>query len=165
MRKLYCILGKSGTGKTYLVDKLIKENEELKSVDSYTTRPKRFENETGHIFVSKEDFDKLDLIAYTKYGDYEYGVTKEQLDEVDFYVVDVTGLRDLRENYKRPIVAVGLKEDDKLRKERLHKRGDEKVNDRLNVDDVMYRDLEKEVDYLISGDIINKFKNIIEKEG
>ena len=45
-RKCICIVGKSGTGKSTLVNKL-KFKYNLTSVESYTTRPPRYENEQG----------------------------------------------------------------------------------------------------------------------
>ena len=53
---IYLIVGKSGSGKTTLVNELRKYG--YTSVESYTTRPKRFKNETGHTFITEEEFDR-----------------------------------------------------------------------------------------------------------
>ena len=92
MTPLYCIIGPSGTGKSTLEENIKSEFNWLRSADSYTTRPPRYDGEHSHKFVSKEQFDKLKLLAYTRYNGYEYGVTKEILDNTDLYVVDLDGL-------------------------------------------------------------------------
>ena len=53
---IFLIIGESGSGKTTLVSSLEKQKN-LKSIQSYTTRPPRYENEYGHIFVSENEFN------------------------------------------------------------------------------------------------------------
>ena len=55
------IVGESGSGKSTICDELTKRYG-LKQVESYTTRPRRSEDEDGHTFVSDEEFDKLEDI-------------------------------------------------------------------------------------------------------
>ena len=55
--KLLVIVGESGCGKTSIAERL--QQYGLKLIQSYTTRPKRKPLETGHTFVTKEDFDKI----------------------------------------------------------------------------------------------------------
>ena len=67
MKNCYLIVGQSGSGKTTIVNTL-EEKYGLKSIQSYTTRPKRSENETGHTFISDEEYDKLEnIVACTDY--------------------------------------------------------------------------------------------------
>ena len=93
------ILGRSGRGKDtcakYLTDKY-----GLTQVKSYTTRPKRGENEDTHIFISKEDVSlyEHEMAAYTKIGEYEYFATKTQVQTNDIYVIDPRGLAELKQN-------------------------------------------------------------------
>ena len=54
MKNCYLIVGQSGSGKTTIMTTL-EEKYELKSIQSYTTRPKRSDGETGHIFISDEE--------------------------------------------------------------------------------------------------------------
>ena len=49
---IYLIVGKSGSGKTTLVEALKKYG--YNSIESYTTRPKRFDNETCHTFITED---------------------------------------------------------------------------------------------------------------
>ena len=97
-KPLHLFVGPSASGKTSVADALEKYG--YKQLKSYTTRPPRYEGEIGHIFVTKEEFDALEnKIAYTEYNGQFYCATKEQLDEVDIYVVDVPGVKTLIENY------------------------------------------------------------------
>lgn len=108
MNPLFCMVGKSASGKTTIANILEKQYGH-KQVQSYTTRQPRYNGEVGHIFVTKEEFDALgDLAAYTLYNNNEYGTTFKQLEECDIYVIDVPGVETLLERYKndRPIVVI-----------------------------------------------------------
>lgn len=101
-KPLFCILGASASGKSTLVQKLEIELN-MKQIASYTTRPPRYEGEAVHTFVTEEEFQSLsDIVAYNYYLDNHYGVTSQQIDDEahDLYVVDQTGLNELKEKYK-----------------------------------------------------------------
>ena len=103
---LFLFVGPSGSGKTTVAEELAKSYGYL-TVQSYTTRPRRYENETGHTFIMDDQFDGLEnIVAYTVYNNYKYCTTKDQLDLVSTYVVDITGVETLLQNYHtdRPIV-------------------------------------------------------------
>lgn len=103
---LFLFVGPSGSGKTTTVEELDKSYG-YATVQSFTTRPRRYENETGHIFISESDFDELEnIVAYTTYNGFRYCTTKDQLDLVSTYVVDLPGVETLLQNYQtdRPIV-------------------------------------------------------------
>lgn len=96
---LFLFVGKSASGKTTAANHLeVKKG--YKQVQSYTTRPPRFENEIGHIFVTEEDFNNLgELAAYTEYNGNKYGVTAKIIDESNIYVIDIPGIKTLLQNY------------------------------------------------------------------
>ena len=89
---LVLLVGKSGAGKTTLENRLVK-NFGFHGTKSYTTRPKRFEGEDSHIFISEDEFNALEnKVAYTEFNGYKYCATKEQLDNASVYVVDPDGV-------------------------------------------------------------------------
>lgn len=95
---LFC--GKSGTGKTTIVNALEKDYG-LKNIQSYTTRPRRQENEYGHIFVTQaEKPADSEMVAYTKYNGNEYWATQKQVEECELYVIDYDGIEKFVEKYR-----------------------------------------------------------------
>lgn len=138
-KPLYCLIGQSGSGKTTVAD-IMCDKFEYTSVSSYTTRPQRYDGEQGHIFISDHEFDQLiDVVAYTKYNNYKYCTTKEQLDNANLYVVDIPGLRTLLQKYKRERKIVILYFDSTVstRIERMIDRGssDTEIVSRLHTDE------------------------------
>lgn len=106
MKPLFCMVGKSASGKTTIAD-ILEKSGKYRQTQSYTTRSPRYENEIGHVFVTNEEFDKLEnIVAYTEYNGFRYAATAEQINSVDIYVVDVPGVETLLDKYhsKRPIV-------------------------------------------------------------
>lgn len=98
-KPLYLYIGPSGCGKTTITE-LLESMYGYKAIKSYTTRKPRYEGENNHIFITEEEFDKLEnLVAYTLYNGCKYGTTKEQLDNADLYVLDIPGLETLLQNY------------------------------------------------------------------
>jgi len=99
-KTLICIVGESGTGKTYLANYL-SSNYGIDMIQSYTDRPKRHEGEIGHTFLSREEFDELDMrhmIAFTTWlqGNGEIAryccLDSDVTDPVMTYVIDERGL-------------------------------------------------------------------------
>ena len=99
-KPLFLFVGRSASGKTSIADAL-EQKYNYKQVQSYTTRPPRYDGEIGHIFVGEDEFNNLgNLVAYTEYNGHKYGTTSEQLDECSIYVVDVPCVETLLEKYK-----------------------------------------------------------------
>lgn len=123
---LFLFCGKSGSGKTTIAD-ILENKFGYEQLKSYTTRPPRYENESGHTFITEEEFDKLkNIVAYTEYNGYRYCATKEQIDEVSIYVIDIPGVETLLEKYDtdRPIEIIYFDTTVKTRIERMVDRGD-----------------------------------------
>lgn len=114
---------------------------------SYTTRPKRYPTEGGHVFISEEDFRILkDLMAYTEYSGFRYGATKQQLEESGIYVVDIPGVESLVRNYQgnKKLVAFCLPVDESQTRERMAARGDsgKAIEERLATDRTAFDGME-----------------------
>ena len=139
---IICLVGASGTGKTSIAYAL-KEKYGYNVIESYTTRPKRYEGEKGHTFVDEfhgawNFFPWVEgktlpgnVIAYNQYDDFEYWATREQYQDegVSIYVVDVPGVKMLRETVKdAEIVVIALWADADTRWDRLCERGDNQTN-------------------------------------
>ena len=126
-KPLFLFVGRSASGKTTIAN-MLAEKHGYVQVESYTTRPPRFNGEEGHIFVSEEEFNNLgELAAYTYYNNYHYGTTFEQLEMSDIYVVDVPGVESLLEKLKddnRPICILYFKTSTYNRILRMLDRGD-----------------------------------------
>jgi guanylate kinase len=96
-----CIVGESGSGKSTLAE-YIESNFGVSIIQSYTTRPRRTPDETGHTFVSDAEFDafnKDDMIAFTEFGGRRYCCLHSDVKEENTYVIDEVGLRYLVEKY------------------------------------------------------------------
>lgn len=134
------IVGRSGSGKTSLVETLCKDNKGYSAVQSYTTRPARYEGEAGHIFVDDEHFPpKSEWVGYTEFNGYRYCGTKQQIDDADMWVVDPAGITYFMSRYTGPKVpiVVGIHSNPADLKMRMWSRGDklQDVERRLENDD------------------------------
>lgn len=143
-KKIVCIVGPSGSGKTTLANIASKELN-IPTLCSYTTRPKR-ENEINgvdHFFVSKKEMPTKDkMLAYTKFGDYEYWASIEQIpaDKPILYVIDEKGLMMLMEEWgdKYEIYSILIKRNKDLLIKTV---GEERVNrdrSRVKIDENSY---------------------------
>lgn len=160
--KIVCLVGESGSGKTTLYELLREKG--YKVVDSFTTRPLRKPKESGHIFVTNRYFNSIrdQLVAYTKFHGYEYGVTKDQIDNSHFYIIDPDGVDYLsrkigRENFM--VIYVYASEDRRF--ERLtEERGVEDALSRVNHDREKFRKFIDDEDY--NAIIYNNFPDTLE---
>lgn len=145
MNNIYLLVGPSGCGKTTIANKL-HDIYGYKVVESYTTRPPRYLGETGHLFISQEEFDEMrdNLVAYTFYNGYEYGVTADEIDENDIYVIDIPGVIELLKKYngKKGIKIYTIRANRLECGWRMFKRGDRIRNifKRLKADKTAFSD-------------------------
>ena len=95
------IIGESESGKSLLA-KHLSEKYNIPMIESYTTRPRRHPKETGHTFVSLEEYQntpKSEIIAETCFGGQYYYATKDQVKDTNIYIVDEKGYLMLRDKY------------------------------------------------------------------
>ena len=106
MIKILNIVGKSGTGKTTIAEAICK-NPQFNFIQSYTNRPKRYRDETCHMFVDDATICRLikndHCVASSQYGYYYYCSMLEQFDKdkINVYVTDIKGIMDLQEYANR----------------------------------------------------------------
>lgn len=161
---IFLIVGESGSGKTTIVSSLEKKYE-LTSIPSYTVRPKRSENEYGHIFVSQKEFDKLQLVGYSKYNGYDYGATPEQVESYDLYVIDVKGIEYFKNAYrgKKQVKIIYIKSSISTRIERMEQRGDKfsLIMERIITDCFDFKNVPSYADYIVENNKDANLKNVI----
>ena len=124
------IMGRSGSGKTTLALNLEKRYG-YTQIQSYTTRPKRYGGEIGHIFVDKQTFNSLtDMVAYTEYNGYQYCATSAQVEENQIYVIDPDGIIEFAQRYKgdKKVIVIYLHTSFSIRNGRMLSRGDGTAN-------------------------------------
>ncbi len=133
MDTIFLIVGPSGSGKTGLMYEMSSKYG-YTPVISYTTRPRRHENEAGHFFVTKDEFREIvknkDMCAYTVFNGHEYGVTSDMVNENDLYVIDPAGVQYFKDHYSGPkkFIVIALKTSMLNRFSRMLKRGDSIVD-------------------------------------
>lgn len=118
---IYLIIGKSGVGKSSIVNGL-KNNKQVKPkiniIKSYTTRKQRDIEDTDHTFISKKDIKKYedDIVASSWINDEFYFATNQQFKEnyANVYIVDLKGLEDILKMFNnKKIVIVEIKSSNK----------------------------------------------------
>jgi len=115
---IICIIGESGSGKSVLADAI--EAHGYKLIQSYTTRPPRHDNETGHTFISLEEFNafrRQEMIAYTEFGGNKYCCLHKDIVSKNVYVLDDHGYEYLKREFSDiyNIFAVRIRTDENKR--------------------------------------------------
>jgi guanylate kinase len=159
---LWLVVGASGSGKTYIIDRICRQFS-MKQVNSRTTRKPRYEGEIGHKFVDNEVADKEfeDAVAKTNYNGYRYYTTVEDLEESDFYVIDVAGVKSF--DYSRidkKVKILFIESPWYIRIINMFKRGD-KIKDiikRLKLDKVEFKGFEGDINFSSSNDVYHYFE-------
>ena len=127
-KTIFLILGESGCGKDFLVDRLCKTG--LKKLVSHTTRERRPDDlDTSHVFSTYNDYvqakESEQIIAETCINGVYYWATKEQLKDADIYIIDCKGT-DMLQSMGLPyrFVRIYLNVPKPIRRERALQRGD-----------------------------------------
>lgn len=143
MKNLYCLFGPSASGKTEIA-KYLEKNYGIHRVRSCTTRLPRYAGESDYIFVSPEEFSKLEPVyAYGEYAGDKYGVPPQELNARDLYIVEPSGIERLKSEYaERKIILLYLHASAELCEKRMKKRGDNPYNikKRLKLDATVFED-------------------------
>jgi guanylate kinase len=102
-KTILLVVGRSGSGKSELANYL-QERWGIPYLQSYTTRPRRNEQDNGHKFITDEEFDELLVtntpLALTNWNGVRYCCTVEDLSGIDTYVIDERGVDYLESRFK-----------------------------------------------------------------
>lgn len=124
------LVGESGSGKSTLA-RALSEKYGYKIVKSYTTRPKRESEESDHIFISDDEYDRLwdpkRIVAHTLFNGYRYMATVEQVMFSDIYIVDPAGIQRLMNMDDIDYFIVYIDTPEFTRFARMLRRGDTEV--------------------------------------
>ena len=157
MRKtIITVAGRTAAGKSSIAKKL-SDKLGLKLLQSYTTRAPRPDESadlehSDHIFISDDEFDKLqDIAAETTINGVRYCTTMSMLNQSDFYVIDPDGIDYLKKNHSRDfrIVQFYVYAEEDIRKKRFEERGKTKnefVN-RNNAENKQFDEYEQNHEY------------------
>ena len=156
----YVIIGKSGSGKSKIVD-VLTENFKFSKIVTNTTRPIREGEKQGvdYNFISKEEFDKMlendEFAEYFVAGNgWCYGTSKSDLEGDDkLIILTPSGLRQLKEKDVK-FKSIYVVASDKKRYIRQIMRGDDikEIARRSETDKVDFDGVKDEVDYIVYND-------------
>ena len=145
------ILGKSGSGKDFLMRKLVEKG--LKPCLKTTTRPKRKFEQHGitYQFISNFEFTKLikedKFFAYQEFvvtpensqpENWYYGITKEEFDNGQIFIMTPSEFANMTTEDRKRCFVIYLDIDRKVRESRVMKREDknDSISRRMDSDDV-----------------------------
>lgn len=142
-KNLYCVVGESGSGKDTIVNYMCNRYGYTKVI-SNTTRPMRTNDENdkfNHIFSNVEQYlkdkENNEVVAETFFNGNVYWATKTQVNNSDFYIIDIKGLKYLQDTYRdRKIIPIYVETNEATRRLRMEERGDseEKIEERIKND-------------------------------
>lgn len=157
--KILTITAPSGAGKS-LCATYLEINYNIPMIESHTDRPRRTPDEKGHTFWTPQEFNQFkeeDMIAYTKFGDYRYCCVKDDVKDINTYVIDETGIDYLKANFSDiyDITSLFVDRDLQIRKQYIDA-------DRLKRDEGMYYHDRSFYDFVIdnNGDLASLYKSL-----
>lgn len=178
MGKIYCIMGKSSSGKDTIFKMLLQEKElDLKTIIPYTTRPIRAGEQNGveYFFCNDKKVEELEeagkiieLRAYhTVHGIWKYFTVDDgqvQLEHQDYLIIGtLESFLKVREYYgSEKVIPIYIEVDDGLRLQRALDR--ERSQDTPKYAEMCRRFLADEADFseenLEAAGIVERFQNI-----
>lgn len=151
---LYCIVGPSGSGKSTLAASLAEKG--FRETRSHTTRACRGGSDVNaYHFVSEGKFRQMiatgEMLEHVEYAGNYYGTSVQELMVSDFILVELGGVKNLKQHYKgRPIKVIGLNASTEELKSRLASRTDDSPN-RVEDDKSRFHNLSAVCDCYISS--------------
>lgn len=155
---LIALVGTSGCGKSTIANRLEKRYG-LVSAKSYSTRKPRENDDTDlqtHTFITFDEVEKYrdEIVASCTFNNNFYFATRTLLNNSDTYIVDLCGLKQLKENYKdKKIIAIYIDVPPEIVASRMEQRGDsdEAIMSRLEHDKKVFDGAKEQCDYCCSN--------------
>lgn len=125
MHCIYIICGKSGVGKTTIVNNL-SSRYSLKKMFLYSTRPQR-NIENGKVFITDEDIVKLkNIVVDFTFNNYRYLGVLSNIEESDIFDMAPSGIVQIKSSklIKKKIKVIYVDAPDCIRIERMRNRGE-----------------------------------------
>ena len=175
---MICIIGKTASGKTSIVNKLVKLHN-MKQIITYTSRPMR-KNEKQDVtyhYISEYEFKQKILEGFfaewktynTEFGVWYYGTALEDIEAADdnsVIILTPAGYKDvIKRISKNKMTSIYIHADDSTILKRLKSRGDneDEAVRRLNSDNIDFEGIENEVDCIIHNDVGTDINNVVNK--
>lgn len=145
IKKIFCILGLTASGKDSITTEVSKQLN-IPILVSHTSRPMRtgeIKDQTYH-YVDNDFFDKNTFLEHreynTEYGIWKYGLHENELKDKPYslFIVDSIGYNELANKLgKDKLISIFIEVDENILRERHSKRGDcEKEFTRRIQDDI-----------------------------
>lgn len=170
MKKIICIMGKSGSGKSTIIDNVYSKNKDLfYPITSFTTRaPRNEEDLKTHIFVDdifyENHKDQAIAMYHSNHGYHSWVDDSAFKDKkINLYAIDPNEFIKFYKKYNNryKIYGIYLYVDEEERKKRLKKRGQDNYysqEEHLSLDILKKSCLEENIHYNVI-DISNKTIN------
>ena len=174
MGKIFCLMGKSSSGKDTIFKEINNDKDlDLKPIISYTTRPKRINETNGveYFFINKDELNEFEKqnkviekrVYHTVHGDWFYGTINDgqiNLDKNNYMLITtLDSYKSLRDYFgDDKVFPFYIDIEDGIRLERALER--EKMQDKPNYDELCRRFLADNKDFSaenLSNLGINKF--------
>lgn len=133
------IVGKGGSGKTFMLEKLMKRG--LKHEISHTTRPPRAGEKDGkdYHFVTPEDFINLNWGSFFQetavFNGWHYATSTYAWNRGEVFIKTPAGVKQIAPEDRKKCLIIFLDIPEYILRERLAKRGDaDSVNRRVEAD-------------------------------
>ena len=145
MTPYFIIVGRSASGKTTIMEKLMDYYHFSRTVTSTTREARNEENQESYHFISIEEFKDTTFVETVEYVGSYYGTSKDSVDSSDIVAVEIEGAKALKnycEEINRPCVIIGLDVSRHIAEKRMLARGDNLIDirKRLEYDDKLFKD-------------------------